>query len=141
MPITPLHFGPAIAGNALASKHFSVLAFCHTQVIIDAEAGFYLVQGAWPLHPFLHSYLGVTVVAVVTVLLGRPLLGPVIRGWNRLLPGRCPKPAAVGMRRCCPLTGLTRRVLFSALTGGDGDLSHIPPESAQAGGVCGTPTP
>ena len=88
MPITPLHFGPAIAGKAVAPKHFSVLAFGLTQVIIDAEAGFYLAQGAWPVHRFLHTYLGATVVAVVTVLLRRPLLGLVIRGWNRLLAGR-----------------------------------------------------
>ena len=88
MPVTPLHFGPAIAGKAFAPKHFSVLAFGLTQVIIDAEAGFYLMQGSWPVHRFLHSYLGATVVAVVTALLGRPLLGLVIRGWNRLLAGR-----------------------------------------------------
>ena len=47
-----------------------------------------MVQGSWPVHRFLHSYLGATVVAVVTVLLGRPLLGLVIRGWNRSLAGR-----------------------------------------------------
>ena len=88
MPVTPLHFGPAIAGKAFAPKHFSVLAFGLTQVIIDAEAGFYLMQGSWPVHRFLHSYLGATVVAVVTVLVGRPLLGLVIRSWNRLLAGR-----------------------------------------------------
>ena len=88
MPVTPLHFGPAIAGKAFAPKHFSVLAFGLTQVIIDAETGFYLMQGSWPVHRFLHSYLGATVVAVVTALLGRPLLGLVIRSWNRLLAGR-----------------------------------------------------
>ena len=87
MPITPLHFGPAIAGKAVAPKHFSVLAFALTQAIIDAEAGFYLLQGSWPIHRFLHSYLGATVVAVATVVLGRPLLGLAIRGWNRLLAG------------------------------------------------------
>ena len=42
MPITPLHFGPAIAGKAVAPKCFSVLAFGFTQVIIYADAGFYL---------------------------------------------------------------------------------------------------
>ena len=88
MPVTPLHFGPAIAGKAIGRQRFSVLAFGLTQVIIDAEAGFYLAQGSWPVHRFLHSYLGATVVAFVTVLLGRPLLGLVVRGWNRLLPGR-----------------------------------------------------
>ena len=84
----PLHFGPAIMGKAVAPKHFSFLAFGLTQVIMDAEAGFYLMQSSWPVHRFLHSYLGATVVAVVTALLGRPLLGLVIRGWNRLMAGR-----------------------------------------------------
>lgn len=116
MPITPLHFGPALSGKAVAPKHFSVLAFGLTQVIIDAEAGFYLVQGSWPVHRFLHSYLGATVVAVVAILLGRPLLGLAVRGWNRLLDGRFR-----GRLLLCPNVSLTA-VAFGAVLG---SYSHV----------------
>ena len=116
MPITPLHFGLAIAGKVVAPRYFSVLAFGLTQVIIDAEAGFYLLQGSWPVHRFLHSYLGATVVVVVTVLLGRPLLKLVIRGWNGLLAGR-----SEGRLRLCPNVPLVA-VASGAVLGG---YSHI----------------
>lgn len=116
MPVTPLHFGPAIAGKAVSPKHFSILAFGLTQAIIDAEAGFYLVQGAWPVHRFLHSYLGATIVALVTVLLGRPLLGLAVRCWNRLAADRLPSELQLS-----PNVSLTAVVTGAVL----GSYSHV----------------
>ena len=84
MPFTPFHLGPALAAKAASPRHLSFLVFASTQVVIDAEVGFYMVRGLWPVHRFLHTYLGATLVAVAAVVLGRPLLGLAIRGWNRL---------------------------------------------------------
>lgn len=85
MPITPFHFGPALAAKAAAPKHVSFLAFAATQVVIDSEVLVYLWYGMWPIHRFFHTYLGATVIAVLTVIIGRPLLGGAIRVWNRAM--------------------------------------------------------
>ena len=85
MPITPFHFGPALAAKAAAPKYVSFLAFGVTQIVIDAEVVFYLWNEMRPLHRFHHTYLGATVIAVLTVILGRPLLRAAIHGWNRLI--------------------------------------------------------
>ena len=85
MPFTPFHLGPALAAKAVAPRHFSFLIFGFTQVIIDSEAAFYVFTGDGPIHRLLHTYLGATLVAALTVALGLPLLKRVIRLWNRLV--------------------------------------------------------
>ncbi len=85
MPITPVHMGPALAVKAVAPRYFSVLVFGITQVAIDAEAAFYLLTDDPPYHRILHTYLGATVVALLAVVIGRPLLERVLSLWNRLL--------------------------------------------------------
>ena len=84
MPITPLHLGPALALKAPASRYFSFLVFGLTQVVIDSEVALYMAAGGWPVHRLFHTYLGATLVAAVTVVLGRPLLEWAVRLWNRL---------------------------------------------------------
>ena len=84
MPLTPIHMGPALAAKAIAPNKFSLLTFGLTQVVIDSEVAFHIVRGDWPIHQHLHTYLGATVVAILTVLLGRPLLERAISLWNRL---------------------------------------------------------
>ena len=85
MPLTPIHMGPALAAKAIAPNKFSLLTFGLTQVVIDSEVAFHIVRGDWPIHQHLHTYLGATVVAIVTILLGRPLLERAISLWNRLV--------------------------------------------------------
>ncbi len=84
MPLTPIHMGPALAAKAVAPNHFSILTFGLTQVVIDSEVAFHILMGNMPLHQHLHTYLGATIVAVLAVLLGRPLLELAISLWNRL---------------------------------------------------------
>ena len=84
MPLTPIHMGPALAAKAVAPNKFSLLTFGLTQVVIDGEVAFHIIMGDWPLHQHLHTYLGATVVAVLTIMLGRPLLERAIGLWNRL---------------------------------------------------------
>ena len=85
MPITPFHFGPAVAAKAISSRYFSFLVFGFTQLVIDAEPAYYIARGDWPIHRFFHTYLGATVAAVFAVAVGRPLGELVIRVWNRRL--------------------------------------------------------
>ena len=85
MPITPVHIGAALAAKAVSPRHFSFLIFSVTQVVIDSEAAFYVIRGDWPVHRFLHTYAGATLVALLTVVIGRPLLERALRLWNRLL--------------------------------------------------------
>lgn len=67
MPITPFHFGPGAALHAAAPRHVSFLAFCAANVLIDAEPGYYLLTGQYPLHRVFHTFVGATSVAVATV--------------------------------------------------------------------------
>lgn len=69
MPVTPFHFGPGAALWALAPRQVSFLAFCASNVLIDLESLHNLVRQRYPVHTFLHTYLGATLVIVATVLL------------------------------------------------------------------------
>ncbi len=85
MPVTPFHFGPAAIVKAVTPRHFSFVAFGCTQIVIDAEPLFYMLKGLWPIHRFLHTYLGATIVALFVVLFGKPVCEWVLRLWNSRL--------------------------------------------------------
>ncbi len=84
MPITPFHLGPAAAIKAVLPARFSFVAFMLTQFIIDLEPLILMMRGEWPIHRFLHTYVGASVVLVFVVLLGRPLCELALRVWNWL---------------------------------------------------------
>jgi membrane-bound metal-dependent hydrolase YbcI (DUF457 family) len=69
MPITPFHFGPGAALHALAPRHVSFLAFCAANVVIDVESLYNLVLRREPVHAFLHTYVGATLVWLGLTLL------------------------------------------------------------------------
>ena len=108
--------GPALAAKAVAPRYFSFLVFGITQVGIDAEAAFYLITDDPPYHRFLHTYLGATVVALLAVVIGRPLLGCVLRLWNRLV--RADRDSLLWMEPRVPLVA----AVTGALIGG---YSHV----------------
>lgn len=83
MPFTPFHFGPGAAIKALMPKYFSFTVFCFAQIVTDFETGYYLVRGEYPLHRWLHTYLGASTVAVFCILVGWPLCQLALRIWNR----------------------------------------------------------
>ena len=62
MPITPFHFGPGAALHALAPRQVSFLAFCAANVVIDVESLYNLMHHRMPVHAFLHTYVGATLV-------------------------------------------------------------------------------
>lgn len=73
MPFTPYHFGPAFLAKGLLKQRFCIVTFALSQFIIDLESFYFLVQGVWPVHRFLHSYLGATVAILITLALAKPI--------------------------------------------------------------------
>ena len=68
MPITPFHFGPGAIVHVIAPKHVSFLAFCSANVLIDVEPLYYMVTGQHPLHRFFHTYIGATIIMILTAV-------------------------------------------------------------------------
>lgn len=83
MPFTPFHFGPGLFIKSIVRKYFSFTVFAFSQVIIDSEVLYYMATGQWVVHRFFHSYIGATVVAGLSVVIGRPICQFCIRIWNR----------------------------------------------------------
>lgn len=67
MPITPFHFGPGAALHVLAPRHIGFLPFCAANVLIDLESLYNLIQRNWPVHAFLHTWIGAALVAAATI--------------------------------------------------------------------------
>jgi hypothetical protein len=82
MPFTPFHFGPGALIKAAMPRHFSLGVFCFAQVVTDLEVLVNMARGADRLHTHLHTYPGAFAVAVVSVLVGRPLCARFLRWWN-----------------------------------------------------------
>ncbi len=139
MPITPFHFGPAAAIKAVAPRHFSFTMFVFTNIVIDVEPLYFMATGDWPIHRFLHTYLGATIAAVACFFAGRPVCLWAIRLWNsRLSEGQArwlrvePRiealPAATGA-----LIGGWSHVLLDSLM--HSDMEPLAPFSAGSGMV------
>ena len=85
MPITPFHLGPAAAVKAVAPRYFSFTVFAFSQLLMDLEpVGFFLFTGD-PIHPYLHTYLGATLVFLASWWMGRPASEWALRLWNSKL--------------------------------------------------------
>lgn len=81
MPITPFHFGLGAALYAAAPRRISFLAFCAANVLIDIESLVNLIQQRHPVHAFLHSYVGATLMVGATLALFLALRGFAARFW------------------------------------------------------------
>jgi hypothetical protein len=79
MPFTPFHFGPGAALKAMAPAWFSLGVFCFSQVVVDLESGYHLLLGDYPIHRFLHTYLGATLSAPICAVAGKYLCDYVLR--------------------------------------------------------------
>jgi membrane-bound metal-dependent hydrolase YbcI (DUF457 family) len=69
LPFTPFHFGPGALLHSAAPKHISFLAFCGANVLVDVEPLYFMLTHQWPIHRFLHTYVGATVAAGIVVAL------------------------------------------------------------------------
>ena len=85
MPITPFHLGPGAALKAGAPGQLSFTVFAFSQFLIDLEPVTLFFLTGDPSHPYLHTYLGAALVAVLSVWPGRRVSEWAIRLWNSRL--------------------------------------------------------
>ncbi len=65
MPFTPFHFGPGLLISLIFLSFIDIPTFLIASVIIDVEPFLVLVFDLnYPLHGFLHSFLGGALVAI-----------------------------------------------------------------------------
>ena len=69
MPITPFHFGPGVLFHGVAPRKVSFIAFMAANCITDIESVYNILRGNFPLHRFLHTFVGAALVAALTVVL------------------------------------------------------------------------
>jgi membrane-bound metal-dependent hydrolase YbcI (DUF457 family) len=69
VPITPFHFGPGVLFHAVAPRRLSFIAFVAANGITDCETIYHVIRGDFPLHRFLHTFVGAALVAAMTVAL------------------------------------------------------------------------
>jgi len=116
MPFTPFHFGAGAAFHAASPRRVSFLAFCACNVITDVEPLYYMLSHQYPVHRFLHTFVGANVSWVVTLLLFlvairiAPLVSfPNWFGWKTLQPVPVGIGAALGSYSHVVLDGLTHQ--------------------------------
>lgn len=66
MPITPFHLGPGALVSVGTGASFT--AFLVANVVIDVESAYHLLTDRYPVHTFLHTFVGATIVAIATTL-------------------------------------------------------------------------
>ncbi len=70
MPFTPLHWGPSSWIGLLLIKVFDFPTLLVASVIVDIEPFCVFVFNApWELHGFLHTFLGGSIVAILTAII------------------------------------------------------------------------
>lgn len=75
MPFTPLHIGPGILLKALLQGSFSLMVFGWAQIVMDLQPLYVIISNTRriELHGFSHTYLGATLLAVLSALSGKYL--------------------------------------------------------------------
>jgi membrane-bound metal-dependent hydrolase YbcI (DUF457 family) len=97
-------------------RYFSFSVFCFAQVLSDCETAYYMLRGEYPIHRWMHTYVGATAVAAFCTVVGRPICGLLLRVWLSL-------PAAT-VKRYFPATPHVS--LTSAASGAFiGTYSHV----------------
>lgn len=73
MPFTPIHMGPGILIKSLLQGSFSLMVFGWSQIIMDIQPLIVLLTGDGHLHGFSHTYIGASLLAIVSALSGKYL--------------------------------------------------------------------
>lgn len=82
MPFTPFHMGPGLAIKAVCGRYFSLMVFGFSQVAIDIEPLVRIIRGDAVLHGFTHTYLGASLIGLVSVVVGRPVCQFLLNYWR-----------------------------------------------------------
>jgi len=70
MPVTPFHMGPGVVIKAVGGRYFSLMVFGFSQVAMDVEPLVRMIRGDAVLHGFTHTYLGATLIGLVSAVAG-----------------------------------------------------------------------
>jgi len=116
MPFTPFHFGAGAAFHSVAPRRISFLAFCACNVVTDTEPLYYMLTHQYPVHRFLHTFVGANVSWVLTLLLFLAAIRVADRvslpnwfGWKTLTPVPVAIGAALGSYSHIVLDGLSHQ--------------------------------
>ena len=82
MPFTPFHMGPGLAAKAVTGRYLSLTVFGFCQVAIDIEPLVRMIRGDIVIHGFTHTYLGATLIALFSVVVGRPVCQFLLNYWT-----------------------------------------------------------
>ena len=86
MPFTPFHEGPAILIGLLLLGILDFPTLLIASVIIDIEPFLVIVLNLnYPLHGYLHTFVGATLMAIITTILMiplRPYLTPILESFK-----------------------------------------------------------
>ena len=82
MPFTPLHLGPGLLAKGILGQRFSVMIFGGTQVLMDIEPLWGMVNGWDRLHGPTHTLLGATAIAMVATMIGPPISHAVLNWFD-----------------------------------------------------------
>lgn len=74
--------GPGLLVKAASGRRFSLMVFGFSQVAIDTEPLVRIIRGDAVLHGFTHTYLGATLVAIVSGVIGRPICQLLLNYWT-----------------------------------------------------------
>ena len=73
MPFTPFHMGPGILVKALLRSSFSLMVFGWAQIVMDIQPLISMITGKGDLHGFSHTYIGASLLVIVSALSGKYL--------------------------------------------------------------------
>jgi len=73
MPFTVFHMGSGILIKALLQGSFSLMVFGWSQIVMDLQPLWVLINGHGHLHGFSHTFIGSLLLAVVAALTGKYL--------------------------------------------------------------------
>jgi hypothetical protein len=82
MPVTPFHFGPGIFIKSVLWRKFSLFVFVCSQIMIDFETLWNILNGHQKLHTFFHTYLGSLVIVCILIFIARPLFKIAMWFWS-----------------------------------------------------------
>ena len=115
IPFTPFHFGPGVLVKACGFERFWLTSFVLANILIDAEALYWLSRAEPPIHRHLHTYVGGFAAGLVAGL----LMFGISQVAGRVIPAR--------WQWIESLPPTPRRILIfeSLVAGVIGGISHI----------------
>jgi membrane-bound metal-dependent hydrolase YbcI (DUF457 family) len=83
MPFTPFHWGPSSWIGLIFFRTFDLATLLISSVIIDVEPFCSIfLKAPWPVHGFLHTFSGGSIVAIITAVMCYILKGPIRKAMN-----------------------------------------------------------